>query len=643
MRLICLLIAASCGLSFAESSPGKAAIAYLESVREGKVNLDPGKSTAISPHILEQKRLSIASRIKRLTNELGKGKLELGRERIEGDLAAVLIWKADGFDPSQMQVIPVGLIKRDGKWLPTPVPASFENCGIGYRAETRARIKTLESWMLRGKVDDLAELREKSIARMRNDIQKHLKRETLAKMKPREVMEHFLGACSRRNAHEIMGMVGGLSQSLPDNWAVRANSIEKATADLQNPGPWRLLMSPNVLRAIVDIDDQGGPLHASIACLDPQIIAGSDSREPRVELVHLKLEETPGGLWQVEVPQHFWQDQATRLNNTHEDLDRDLLEHFAKEVRKQYPAQAKPTVGEGRKALIEALQSKRFTDLLKITDIPDNAIQGRKAILRAAEAWGSLHSLADAQNPASAHLLLDLEMQAKENEAGILVHSYSARKPDRYDPHALFLKKEKDGWLWAPNPRQETLETFKDWTERATREQRDGWRLKLLEVCPVVKKLDQKAPSEEEAKAVVERWITAIENGDILTGLKQCARLDLEDSSKVMLRNLGYEVVDALRKEGKGSVKHVLSKGPWTGVGTHPRNPQTRSFSMYPVVQTEKGPRILLEIDLIASSGRGREFLNRTSLARAKGLENNENTRISELFEEHCRKCLPKR
>ena len=234
-------------------------------------------------------------------------------------------------------------------------------------------------------------------------------------------------------------------------------------------------------------------------------------------------------------------------------------------------------------------------------------------------------------------------MQAKENEAGILVHSYSARKPDRYDPHALFLKKEKDGWLWAPNPRQETLETFKDWTERATREQRDGWRLKLLEVCPVVKKLDQKAPSEEEAKAVVERWITAIENGDILTGLKQCARLDLEDSSKVMLRNLGYEVVDALRKEGKGSVKHVLSKGPWTGVGTHPRNPQTRSFSMYPVVQTEKGPRILLEIDLIASSGRGREFLNRTSLARAGKLGDNVFKPISGLFEDHCRKCLPKR
>ena len=56
MRLICLLIAASCGLCAAETTPGKAAIAYLQEVREGKVNLDPGKATAISPYILEQKR-----------------------------------------------------------------------------------------------------------------------------------------------------------------------------------------------------------------------------------------------------------------------------------------------------------------------------------------------------------------------------------------------------------------------------------------------------------------------------------------------------------------------------------------------------------------------------------------------------------
>ncbi len=641
MRIFCLLIALCVSLHAAAPGAGEAALAYLEEIREGKINLDSGKATAISPHILEQKRLNIAARLKRLGSELGNGKLNIGREKVEGDLAAVMVWKSDGFDPSQMQVIAIGLVQREGKWLPAPVPASFENCGISYRTDVRKRTKTLEAWMHKHMVSDLSQLREQSIARMRGDIHKHITREDLAKMKPRQVMQQFLDACSRRNAPEIMGLVGGLSDNLPENWPIRSSSIEAATNDLDSPGPWRLLMSPNVVRATVELDDEHGPLHASIACLDPQLIAGSSTREPKVELVHLELILASDGLWQVEVPPHFWEDQDTRANHTHEELDRDLLGRFASEVRKQYPAEPKETVASARKALIEALQQQRFGDLLKLTDIASDPATGRKAILRAAEAWGSLHGLANAENPASAFQLLDLDMKVDGDHAGLLVHAFSARKPDRYDPHALYLQRKKAGWMWLPNPDDALLESFKDWSNATTIEQREGWRLNLLADCPVVTKLGPAAPDENEARKVVEAWIKAIENGNVMAGLEQCARLDLEDSSKVMLRNLGYEVVDALRKDGKGSVKHVLAKGSWVGVGTHPRNPQTRSFSMYPVIQTEKGPRILLEIDLIASSGRGREFLNRTSLTRSKDLGEKTDELLKELFEDHCRQCLP--
>jgi len=205
----------------------------------------------------------------------------------------------------------------------------------------------------------------------------------------------------------------------------------------------------------------------------------------------------------------------------------------------------------------------------------------------------------------------------------------------------LYIHRHKKGWLWTPNPDEQTLEAMEEWGKRTTMEQKEGWRDQLLNVCPVVTKLESAAPSEQEAREVVENWIIAIESGDVLTALQQCARLNLEDSSKVVLRNLGYEVVDALRKKGKGAVKHAMSMGPWTGVGTNPRDPQTRSYSMYPVVTTSEGPKILLEIDLIASSGRGREFLNRTSLTRAAELGKKAAEPIAELFEEHCRMCQP--
>lgn len=643
LRFVCLLIAAACGNLVIAGTPGKAALTYLEQIREGKINLDPNKTIALSPNVLEQKKASINSRLKRLSDELGRGKLELGRERVEGDLAGVLIWKADGFDPSQIQVIALGMVQRGGKWLPAPVPASFENCGVGYRAHTRDRIKALESWMLRSQVEDLKKLRDESIARMRAEIQKHLTRDQLSKMAPREVMDRFLEACSRQNSHEIMGLVGGLSNTLPDNWAVRANSIEAATADLKMPGPWRLLMSQNVLRAVVETHEERGFLHTCIGCLDPQIIVINSNNEPQIEFIHLKLEKSPDGLWQVEAPQYFWEDNSTRPTAAHAQLDKDLLDRFAKEVRKQYQVKAEPTAEKARNTLIKALQSRTFSGILSITDIPDNPISGRRAILRAADAWGSLHRLSDVDNPDTVHLLLDLDMKVREDEASILVHAFSARTPDRYDPHALYLKKTIEGWLWSPNPSETSLNAFKDWSDEATRQQNKKWRAKLLAGCPVVTQLNQAAPSKEEARAVVERLISAIGNGDLLTSLEQCARLDLEDSNKVLLRNLGYEVVDALRGEGNGLVKHTLRKGAWAGVGTHPRNRETQVFDMFPVVNTSKGPRILLEIDLIASSGRGREFLNRTSLTRAAKLGEDKANPIAELFEEHCRICLPDR
>lgn len=636
--LLLLILGSACCLA-AEASPGKAALEFLQQVRAGQVNLDPGKGTAISPYVAERKRLSIAVRLQRLAQDLGNGDLELGREKVEGNLAGVLVWKANGFDPSQMQVFAVALVQRNGSWLPAPVPASFENCGIHYLPETRARMKSLESWMLEGKVRDLALLRDKSIARMRSGIEQHLSREALAKMNAREAFERFMQACAQRNTHEIMGLVGGLSATLPEDWPLRAGSIEEATSGTHATGPWRLLMSPNVMRITVELDEEFGPLHASIACLDPHGIPAVGKQKPRIDLVHLKLERSSDGLWQVVVPEHFWLGQLpTKTHN--EDLDRDLLDRIAVELRKQCPAQPQGDAPSARKALVQAMQGKRFADLLRITAIPKDPKAGRNAVLRAAEAWGSLHHLAENDQPASAHHLMDLALEVDGDRAAILVHAFSARKPDRYDPHVLFLQQDSDGWMWMPNADDDTLKRFQAWNDRITREQREAWRSRMLQDCPVIDQLGKEAVSDQEAEALVKRWMVAIEAGDIPGALAQCALLDGPDSSKTLLRNLGYEVVDALRKEGKGLICHVIRKGAWAGVGTQPRNPETRAHSFYPVVSTPKGPRILLEIDLIASSGRGREFLNRTSLNRAEKLGQEAATELAELFQDHCRKSL---
>ena len=59
------------------------------------------------------------------------------------------------------------------------------------------------------------------------------------------------------------------------------------------------------------------------------------------------------------------------------------------------------------------------------------------------------------------------------------------------------------------------------------------------------------------------------------------------------------------------------------------------SFPLYPVVQTPAGPRILIEVDLIASTSRSRDFLNRAALDRLQDLSPAADTALKRLFATH--------
>jgi hypothetical protein len=53
------------------------------------------------------------------------------------------------------------------------------------------------------------------------------------------------------------------------------------------------------------------------------------------------------------------------------------------------------------------------------------------------------------------------------------------------------------------------------------------------------------------------------------------------------------------------------------------------------VIQTPEGPRILIEVDLIASVSRSRDFLNRAALDRLQELSPAAATALKRLFATH--------
>lgn len=642
VKALCILAAiTSCALAN-PAGPGEAALQFMDAVKRGTVELKPNGGTAISPLTSPQKIEQIARRLKRMVYDMGKKPLRVGQVKTEGDLAAVLIWKDEGYDPSHMQVFPVAMIKRNNQWLPAPVPASFENCDVGYRNEIRNQIQALESWMLQQQVIDLAQLQRDSIRRMQEQISKEINREELKQCQPGPLIRRFLTACAARRENEILGLIGGLSDELPENWAQQAGSVEQATSQDKLTSPWRLLMAPNVLRVQVLLEEDANEVLATYACLDTEAGPIDSKGLAKIQLVNLNLAKSKEGFWQIHIPDFLWQPNEAEFAVADENLDKDLLNQFSTEIRKLYPAQAVSEAEKAIPALLSTLQQGSLLQLMPWIHIDEDPDKGRATILHAAQLWGKLHGLGSDSNLWSLNHLLPLDSTTNQDLAVVTCQVFSVRKPDRFDPITLYLRAVADTWMWEPQASTETQDAFKGWVEQQHKQWQINWREHLIRNCPVVERIPvSEAPAEGPCRELIQHWIKAVQSNDISAALGCCARLKAVDSPTILLRNLGYEFSDTLKNDSVPNYHHFLSNQGLSVVGLKSNQSDKPSFPLYPIVMTSNGPRILLEIDLIGHGGRGRDFLNRSSLTRLSSIDANAAKVMQSLFNQHEAQCLP--
>ncbi len=602
--------------------PGAAAIRFLEKTRSGKINLEPGGDTALTPQTSAAKRREIARRIERLADDLGSDPLEAGPVKLDGEMAAVLIRKNDGFDPSSEQVFAIAMVKRGDAWVAAPVPASFENTGLGYSADLRQRADALQDWMLRQQVFELETLRDQSADRLRQNIEKSLPAETLRKLDSKQVAARFIDACARRSLPEILGLLGGLSANLPDDWPSR---LKAATAALRAPEPkrpWHLLVSKNVLRVPLHHEEEEDQALVSLACLDAVGGGGNRPVTPRIELVHLEISKSADGLWCVDLPERFFQEPSGNDEPQDDSLDSDLLAAFPGKLAEVYPPAPEPTARQASEKLLGSLQTGEFPTLARLIQPGGNS---GEPCIRAARAWWAL------REPGGTRRLIPLAFKEDAHTAAAVCQLFSVRSPDRLDLRIFHFKKSDVGWLWTPQPQPESEEALRDWANKES----SDWQDRLLADCVELENLPESgAPSEAEARAVVEAWLKAIAAGDVSTALRLTARLKNPDSRTTVLRNLGYEMTGIRKNDEPPAITGVLRGGIWTAVGVRGAAKDKPAHPIYPVVSTPAGPRILIEIDLIASQNRTRDFLNRTALDRLRDLPKAAAV-LKELFQKH--------
>jgi hypothetical protein len=613
------------------TEPGPVAVEFLEKVRAKTLNLEPGGDTALSPQTSETKRREIARRLERLTRDLGSDPLEVGAVKLDNELAAVIVRKIGGFDPSRLQVVPVALVKRAERWMVAPVPASFANAGLGYAADLRGRLALLEDWMLREQARDLENLREQTAGRLRQKIQLTLPDATLRGFTSQQAAERFLTACGRGDLPEILGLLGGLSVNLPNDWPQRLGAADRAvTAAAGVPRPWRLLLSAEVLRVPIAYEENGNSAGVSIACLDP---AGNLPRapQPQVELVRLELSKSSDGGWRIDLPASFFQDtkHPDDVRPGAPKVDEDLLNAFPAKLAALSPPIAKPSAPEACQSLLAALQSGSLASLMRLMRLDGDPATARKACVRAAQFWWAMH------DPASVHQAVPLAMKEDAQSAVQACQFFAARMPDRLDLRLLYFEKSPEGWYWAPQPQPEIESSWSEWAGLQNQRWPNHWQQALLTECPGLEVLPESAaPTEEQTRQLMASWFEALRVGDVPAALRLTARLDQADSASTLLRNLGYELTGARLNPQAPAITGIRSSGIWSAVATRTGPPEAQVCPVYPVLTTPAGPRILLEIDLVASTQRSRDFLNKTALERLQKFNQPAAAALKQLFSE---------
>jgi len=599
--------------------PAQVAVEFLDKVRSGKLNLEPGGDTALTANTDEAKRREIARRLERNATDLGSGTLEASESKLDDNLAAVLVRKVGGFDPNRLRVFAVALVKHGETWLPAPVLASFENTGVGYAPGLRKRLDALEAWMLEQQAVELDTIQQQATEHMRKTISAMLPPEELRQLVPEAAGRRFLEACAKQQLPAMLGLLGGLQTALPEDWHKRLQAAETAATEPQTvKRPWRLLVATDILRTVVQQESDAASASLVLACLDPTGTPGNPS-QPHLELVELNLSKSADGLWQVDLPPAFFQTTPQPPDSASDgEFDEKSLDLYPAALRDDLPLQPAATAQEALKGVDQALHAPTLQPLISLLDLNGDTKTARLGCTRAAGAWGALHDPACVRHP------LALGFFATDSVAAASFQYFSVREPDRLDLRVFFFEKAHAGWHllagWQPGEDAEgNLLAANTWAEGEAKRWSDTWRSRCLSNSTrVAAPAEGNAPPEAEARTLVASWLAAIRAGNVADALSLTAWLDPDKSPARVLRNLGYEISGARKAKSAAAIVAVARGNTWTTVAVSANAGDKPSHPIYPVISTPAGPKILIEVDWFADSERGREFLNNTALSHLR-------------------------
>ena len=586
-------------LARGESGASDAAVAHLINVARNRVELE--RDTALAPGTTKEKQSIIRSQLKQLSSIVDEGELRAVDEKIAGGLAAVLISRVIDYDTSQVQVLAVAMLKRDDRWIPAPVLASFENSGITYLPGLAESARQLEAWMLRERTIHLTRLRKDVQADLLADIRKSGNIDELRQSSPAKIVDNFIEACRARDLPAALVYLGGLEDPLPRNWdnilQFISSNIRQSKKDNDT---WRRLTDTTGARAFIETDTFDDGAMVSLGEFAP---SESTPGQAAVTIFHFPLDRSKDDIWRLRLPTWLLD---LDLPGSPDASDSEMIKAFPAKLLEHQPKLSFTKPEELMESLQQALSSPRFEAVLPHIGVPESG-DALPVLERAARLWRDFRG-----HDSKAPLLL--EVRKEDDQACALLSIFDARNPQI---RSILIKRiflqQKDGLWTIPSSGDETPDGAAPeliaWAEKSSRLSEADWLSRLGLTATLGGIPADSAPSEEDALAAAHAWLTAIQSRDPRAILRSVAAFDDKRGIKKLFRTIGHE----LQSDHRTEILKIHRNGRWAAVSTHAISEQRSEdpyHLLYPIVSTESGPRVLAEALLFHADTRSREFLN---------------------------------
>jgi len=647
MRLIVFLLSTT--LVLASAGPMTVVLDAVKQAREEGGSLEEMKGLAMSRFVGPNQRKALEDQweiFAKWARDEGVT-FVAGSEKIDGDLAAVVIGGLGEMGPEDLRVFGFGVLQDGEGWQVAVKEGSFLSSGLGFDVERVQRARRLESWIAMERVQQDRIFRAKALEDYRKALLGLVDPEVLRKASPEEAMDHFMNAVAEKDEKKLLVWQGVLERSVVDDyeWDRVAQVAKVGLEGKDRQKVWRLLTDPNVIRLKVSSENDDAETSVLLGFISPY---ETSLRRQRNRVLRFHLENHGAG-WRVKMPNFLAyadEDDATHYHAFSQgDTWRDdqIAAELPQLFEKRNAARRGDTPDDLLKLVAQEVEANDYPALVRLLyrDPKPQEGEGDASPLdsryqRTSRWWGKAFDKEGVISVAP--------LKAKSS-GELAVGSLKVRNPAKWKSEVVrvWMRKTPAGWSFLPDGEGvrgsmpddvQALEQFYREIEGDLENDAAGEVLGSLGTLISGKN----APPEKGGRELVEQWRAALVAGAPDPLLKKSGVIKRPEKPAKIVRDLSSAMKGARAGVEKDRIIAIKSEGPFQGVSM--MIDAGRGLEMHcPLVivaETDEGPRVLVDVELWLTTNRGKKMRNASALLQLrKVLNEKEFSALNALFDWH--------